>query len=145
MPNSYIIDSSSLIELDRHNPMDVYPSVWKNIESLIKKVLLKAPKEVFYEIKDGDDHLAAWAKDYRDLFLEPTKRQIEVLKKILSEYPNLTKNDRRHDADPWIVALAVSDSTEPQETMVVTKTVVVTEEKIRGTKLKFPLFARNTI
>lgn len=31
----YIIDTSSLIELNRHNPMDVYPGVWKNIENLI--------------------------------------------------------------------------------------------------------------
>jgi len=34
--NIYIIDSSSLIELNKHNAMDVYVSVWNNISKLIR-------------------------------------------------------------------------------------------------------------
>ncbi len=46
----YIIDSSSLIELNKHNPMDVYVSVWNKISLLIGNDRLVAPKEVFKEI-----------------------------------------------------------------------------------------------
>ena len=57
--NYYIIDSSSLIELNRHNPIDVFPTVWQKIESLISKGFLIAPKEVLYEIIERDDQLGA--------------------------------------------------------------------------------------
>ncbi|HEY8140896.1 MAG TPA: DUF4411 family protein [Nitrososphaera sp.] len=59
----YVIDSSSLIELHRHNPIDVYPTVWKHIESLIRKGTLAAPKEVLYEILDGDDELGPMGEE----------------------------------------------------------------------------------
>lgn len=36
--NCYIIDTSSLIELNKHNPMDVYHGVWQKIEQLINKI-----------------------------------------------------------------------------------------------------------
>ena len=60
--NNYIMDSSSLIELNRHNPVDIFPSLWKNMESLISKGLLVAPIEVLNEITERDDQLAKWAK-----------------------------------------------------------------------------------
>jgi len=40
----YIIDTSSLIELSRSNPFDVYPVVWKKIEDLITTKRLIAPR-----------------------------------------------------------------------------------------------------
>ena len=55
--NVYVIDSSSLIELNKHNAMDVFVSVWDNISQLIKNDRLVAPKEVFNEIKNYDDTL----------------------------------------------------------------------------------------
>lgn len=36
MKKIYVIDTSSLINLDRHYPEITFPSVWKNIESLLK-------------------------------------------------------------------------------------------------------------
>ncbi len=98
-PNNYIIDSSSLIELHRHNPMDVYPTVWKNLTSLIKSGLLMAPKEVLYEITQRDDQLAEWAKEQTGLFREPTNRQIEIATDMLREYPALVNESRKYDAD----------------------------------------------
>ena len=37
--NYYIIDTSSLVELNKHNPMDVYQSVWKKMEQLINRTI----------------------------------------------------------------------------------------------------------
>lgn len=135
--NHYIIDSSSLMELNRHNPIDVFPTVWKRIESLISKGLLIAPKEVLYEIMDGDDQLAEWAKNQSGLFKDPTPRQIEILKDILKQYPSMVKEDKKHDADSWVIALAIEMAS--QQTLTPIKRIVVTEEKLRGDKIKIPL------
>jgi rRNA maturation endonuclease Nob1 len=134
--NHYIIDSSSLIELNRHNPIDVFPSVWKNMESLINKKLLVAPKEVLYEIIEKDDQLAKWVKKQNNLFREPTEEQIKILKDILKNYPSLVKEDRKYDADSWVIALAVEMARSSQQTLTTIKRIVVTEEKIRGDKIK---------
>ena len=82
--NHYIMDTSSLVELNRHNPIDVFPSVWNNLESLTKKGFLGAPLEVLSEIKERDDELAKWAKKNNGLFRRPTEKQIEIVKDILN-------------------------------------------------------------
>jgi len=137
--NYYIIDSSSLMELNRHNPIDVFPTVWQRIESLINKGLLIAPKEVLYEIIDGDDQLTRWAKNQSGLFKDPTPKQIEILKDILKQYPSMVKEDRKHDADSWVIALAIEMASSSQKTLTPIKRIVVTEEKLRGDKIKIPL------
>ncbi len=137
--NDYIIDASSLIELHRHNPIDIYPSVWKNIENLIRKGSLVSPKEVLLEIIDRDDQLAKWAKNQNNFFREPTEKQIKILRDLLKDYPALVKEDRKNDADGWIIALAVEMATGAQQTVVPVKRIVVTEEKIRGNQIKIPL------
>jgi len=136
--NHYIMDTSSLVELNRHNPIDVFPSVWNNLELLSKKGLLVAPTEVLSEIKERDDELASWAKRNSGLFRPPTKRQVEILKDILKNYPALVKEDRKYDADAWVVALAVEMATGPQQTIVQIKRIVVTEERLRGDKVRIP-------
>jgi hypothetical protein len=142
--NNYIMDSSSLIELNRHNPIDVFPSVWKNMESLISKGLLVAPIEVLHEITERDDQLAKWAKKQSNFFRAPTEKQIEILKEILKDYPSMVREDRKYDADPWVIALAIEMTTDSQQTLTPIKRIVVTEEKLRGKRLECPLFARNT-
>ena len=136
--NHYIMDTSSLVELNRHNPIDVFPSVWNNLESLSKKGLLVAPYEVLSEVKERDDELASWAKRNNSIFRPPTKKQIEILKDILKNYPALVKEDRKYDADAWVVALAVEMATGPQQTIIQIKRIVVTEEKLRGDKIRIP-------
>ena len=110
--NKYIMDTSSLVELNRHNPIDVFPSVWNNLESLSKKGLLVAPYEVLSEVKERDDELASWAKRNNKIFRPPTKKQIEILKDILKNYPALVKEDRKYDADASSSSLSfTSEST----------------------------------
>jgi len=136
--NCYVIDTSSLIELNKHNPMDVYPGVWEKIEQLINSNRLVAPKEVFNEIKQTDDSLSVWSKTQSKMFIEPTIRQIEIVKDILDKYPSLIKIDRRYDADPWVIALAIELITNSQQPLFTIKRIVVTEEKLRGNKIKIP-------
>jgi hypothetical protein len=141
--NVYIIDSSSLIELNKHHAMDVFVSVWKNISELIKNDKLIAPREVLKEIESFDDSLAIWAKKQKKLFKNPTTRQIEIVQEILREYPSIVNIDAKHSADPWVIALAIEQSTNPQQTLFQIKRIVVTEEKLRGKKVRIPFICQN--
>jgi hypothetical protein len=141
--NVYIIDSSSLIELNKHHAMDVFVSVWKNISELIKNDKFIAPREVLKEIENFDDSLAKWAKKQKKLFKNPTTRQIEIVQEILREYPSIVNIDAKHSADPWVIALAIEQSTNPQQTLFQIKRIVVTEEKLRGNKVRIPYICQN--
>lgn len=134
----YILDSSSLIDLHRHNPMDVYPTVWKELESLIKKDRIIAPREVLDEITSGDDELVKWAKKYKDMFRHKTREQIKEVKRILKDYPSMVKDVNKHDADVWIIALALEMTSLKQQKLAPLKTLVVTEEGKRGNRIKIP-------
>ncbi|MBN1389487.1 MAG: DUF4411 family protein [Candidatus Thermoplasmatota archaeon] len=136
--NCYIIDTSSLVELNKHNPMDVYQSVWERIEQLIRNGRLLAPKEVFLEISRIDDQLKEWSESRDRFFVEPTQRQIELVKDILQKYPSLIEVDRPFDADPWVIALTIELTTSPQRTLMTIKRIAVTEEKLRGNQIKIP-------
>ena len=141
--NIYIIDSSSLIEINRHHAMDVFVGLWKNLSSLIKNDRLIAPKEVLKEIENFDDSLAKWAKKQKKLFKNPTSRQIQIVQEILKEYPSIVDINARHSADPWVIALAIEQSTSPQKTLSQIKRIVVTEEKLRGNRVRIPLICQN--
>ena len=135
----YIIDSSSLIELNKHNPMDVYPGVWQKMEELIKNERIFAPREVLNEIEEYDDLLAEWGKEHKKMFIEPTTEQIKIVKEILRRYPSMIKLDKKNCADPWIIALAIEMNRNKQQTIIEIKRIVVTEEKIRGNRVRIPL------
>jgi hypothetical protein len=140
--NCYIIDTSSLVELNKHNPMDVYPGVWKKLEKLVREGRLLAPKEVFYEIGIIDDQLHVWSKSQHTLFVDPTTKQIEIVKEILKKFPSLINIDRKYDADPWVIALSIELAKSSQMTLFTIKRIVVTEEKLRGNRVRIPLVCR---
>ncbi|MBU2561557.1 MAG: DUF4411 family protein [Nanoarchaeota archaeon] len=141
--NHYVIDTCSLIALNRHNPLDVFPSVWNKLESLISRGQLVAPKEVLNELGHQDDMVAAWAKKQKKLFVEPTEKQIEIVKQVLAKYPGLVKIDRQYDADPFVIALTVELTKSKQQTLIPVKRIVVTEEKLRGNKIRIPLICKD--
>lgn len=139
----YIIDSCSLIELNIHTPIDIYPSVWKKLEELIGKGLLVSPKEVSNEIKQQDDKLSEWAKNQQNFFKEVSEEQLKIVTEILSKYPSILKVDRKYDADPFVIALAIEMANNKQKTLFSIKRVVVTEEKLVGLKIKIPLICQD--
>lgn len=137
--NFYVIDTSSLIDLNKHNPLDVFPTLWKKIESLINSDMLISHKEVFNEISQQDDQLFEWSKKNKKMFRDITSRQTQLVSEILKKYPSLIKIDRKYDADPWLIALARELKENPQQTLVEVKRLIVTEETLRGDKVKIPL------
>ena len=113
------------------------------MENLIDEKRLFAPKEVLYELEKQKDDLSAWAKKQKKLFINPTQTQIKIIKKILEKFPQLIKNNGEYDADPWIIALA--REIENSSANLISKSIIliVTEEKIRGNRLKIPFVANS--
>jgi len=146
MDTYYIIDSSSLIELNRKYPIDVFPSLWKNVESLIKTGFLLSHEEVYKEIIDGDDQLARWARRHKRLFKGYDEDQLEIVREILVKYPSLVKADNeKASADPFLIAMAVMHLRDKQTTLFKSKKgkLIVTEEKLRGSRVRIPLVCKN--
>ena len=144
--NYYVIDSSSLIELNMRYPLDVFPTLWRNVETLIDRGLLISHKEVLKEVSIMDDSLKKWAKKQKKLFKELDEKQMEIVKEILKKYPTLAKSDNETAAaDPFIIALAVELGNDPQKTLSQTLKghIIVTEEKLRGNKIKIPFVCKD--
>lgn len=142
--NCYIIDTSSLIELNRRYPIDVFPTLWKNVEGLINKGLLILHKEVLKEISHMDDALKKWAQKQKKFFKELTPKQMQIVKEILKKYPSLAKsNNEKAAADPFVIALAVELGSEAQKTLFEKCRIIVTEEKLRGSRVRIPFVSKD--
>ena len=135
----YVIDASSLIELKRMNPMDIYPGVWKRLSELVNAGLLCAPMEVKRELKEGDDDLFQWAVQNNRMFT-PCSDQLErKVAEIMERFPSMIDSDKEDPAaDPFVVALALVK--DPQQKLMPSgdARVVVSEEKLKGNKIKIP-------
>ena len=48
----------------------------------------------------------------------------------------------RDRAEPWVIALAIEMTTDSQQTLFQIEKIVVTEEKLRGEKIRIPYVCR---
>src|SRR3989338_9547423 len=139
--NFYVIDTSSLIDLNKRYPIDVFPSLWQKVEALIAKGHLISCREVLKEISVKDDALKKWAVKQKRLFRELDAEQGKIVKEILLKHPSLAQSENEvAAADPFLIALAIVLSKDPQKTLGSdTKShIIVTEEKLRGSRVKIP-------
>ncbi len=125
----YVIDTSSLIKMKDQYPRITFPSVWRKLEGLCKRRRLISPFEVFKEIEEGDDELKIWAKQNKNIFIKPDRKQTEIVKNVLKKHPYLAKSQKiGPNADPWIIALAIGENEKMQQSFFPDVYIVVTEE-----------------
>ena len=134
--NVYVIDTSALIDMEKNTPMDVYVSQWERMSALVRSQRLLAPMKVFKELEVMDDKLHDWAKENREMFKEITRGQIEAVREIMAGFPSLVDAAKKYSADPWIIALAID--MRKQTTFEGRDVIVVTNEKLKGKKVKIP-------
>lgn len=129
--NLYIIDSSSLIEIQRRYPVDIFPSVWKHLHDLAKEGRLIAPVEVKKELLEGYDSLRGWIHSHEEIFLEFDEDLILRTQRILGRFPRMadSESEKLYNADPFIIALALQMRENPQRALVPHVITVVTDEK----------------
>jgi len=145
--NFYIIDTSSLIDLNIRYPIDVFPSLWKKVEELISKGFLISHREVLKEICNQDDLLKKWALQQKNFFRDITPKQAQIAKQILKKYPSMAKPKNEYGAaDPFVIALAVEmgiPGAQQELFKTIKKRLIVTQEKLRGLKVKIPLVCQD--
>ena len=136
MTNIYVIDTSSLIVLMDYYPTSVFPTLWMKIESMINEDMLIAPMKVFDEIKQKVDKLKIWSEGHEVMFKPETIEQALLVKQILDADPKF-RSTRKHNADPWIIALGIVTKTQRVD---VSDARIITQEKYQGHKI--PIIAK---
>lgn len=144
MPNNtlYVIDTSSLIDFNRHYNHPVFRSLNDDFERLIKDGRMTAPHQVLGEIRDKDDLCTEWAEPRAEtLFKNNYSPYIfERVAEIMVDFRGLIDIEGEEDkADPWIIAMAHEVKYGPQERFVDYDDVcVVTQERLHGNRIKIP-------
>jgi Domain of unknown function (DUF4411) len=105
----YIFDSGPFIDLKNY-PGDVFSSLWENFMQMINDGEIISSSEVFRELEDYDDEIAAWAKLNKNVFIKPTLEEQVQVQKILEKHPDLVKEEAillgKPYADPFVIAQA---------------------------------------
>jgi hypothetical protein len=125
---TYIIDASSLIDLEKLVPRDFFLPLFKSLENMIDSKILISHEEVFNELKGKDGDIYHWAKNHKNLFKAIDERQIVKVKEILKKFPKLIDHNKVNNADPFLISLATVK--EVQQRLIQSKNIVVTEERI---------------
>lgn len=60
---SYTLDTNILIGLVQRYPRDIFPAMWKNIESAVEGGEACICEAILREVKRGGDDLFSWAKN----------------------------------------------------------------------------------
>jgi hypothetical protein len=105
-PYQYILDSSALFDLKRDYPISIFPTLWQNFNELCKNGHIVAPREVLREINKGNDELVEWAGEFEHMFLEPTDKEVDILREVMKYYP--PKVIEKYGTNPWADPLIVS-------------------------------------
>jgi hypothetical protein len=106
----------------------VFGCLWDSIDGAIRSALIVATEEVLIELERGDEHLLAWVKERKEMFI-PHHEAIQVaMTGICARWPTLVDHTRmRSTCDPWVIAVAQ-----------VHGLTVVTEENSKPSKPKIP-------
>ncbi len=129
----YIIDTSSLICLSQKYPENIFETLYINIDRAIHNNIIKAPYQVFAEIKKRDDFLYKWLKKYKNPFLiNMNEPLIKSAFSIINKFPELIRNkglESTEDdpADPYLIAIAIK----PKERLDNEPVKIITEEGLK--------------
>jgi hypothetical protein len=105
----YCIDTSALIYLRSSYPPRIARGLWKALEGLVSLGRLVAPDEVRREVHAKDDELSEWAKDNGEMFRPHDEELVRQVQGLLKEFRELASlGFKRYQADPWVIALAMS-------------------------------------
>ena len=127
----YVVDTSSLIDLQENYPRNIFPKVWTNFESLIQGGNIVAPIEVFREISPSNTVLHRWCMNYRRIFHQNNQTIINFVAEIMRDFPNLVDPNKMGPvADPFIIALARQLGGRQLDVPI-----IITQEKNRPNKI----------
>lgn len=84
----YVFDSNIFMNLQRRQPIDIYPSLWNKLGELMTSGIIISSQEVYDEIAVGGDELEKWAKSRKEYFCHqmlPSKVKSELFYKTIED------------------------------------------------------------
>ena len=121
----YVFDSNIFINLQRRQPIDIYPSLWSRIGELMDEGTIVSSQEVYDEIMIGGDDLEKWAKSRKECFVPSSVPVQQEVREILATHRGLVEGGtKKNSADPFVIALA-----KQEHCKVVTEEVRTRNEK----------------
>ena len=124
---SYCVDTSGWLDgWQRNYPPDVFPTLWRRVETVIQAGDIFSSEEVYIELQKKDDEIHDWMKARKEMLVPLTEAIQMVASDLLAEFPRLVDTLRnRSKADPFVIATAIDR-----------KATVVTGEPITGNMSK---------
>lgn len=111
----FLLDANVLIDAARdYYPLEMVPEFWEWLEHHGSIGNLKIPLEIYEEVCDGNDSLAAWLKDLsvKPAILLAEEVRLDAVEHTVSNGygPNLTDAEIiTMGRDPFLVAYALAD------------------------------------
>lgn len=103
----YVFDSNIFINLQRRQPIDIYPSLWNKISEMMIDGTIISSQEVYDEISIGGDELEKWARERKDYFLPSDMKVQKGVREILQKHRGLVEcGKKKNSADPFVISLA---------------------------------------
>jgi len=107
----YVFDSNIFINLQRRQPIDVFPSLWAKVGELMDDGTIISSREVYDELAVGGDDLEKWAKRRKECFLQSDIPVQQDVRAILVTHRGLVEGGKKkNSADPFVIALAKQQS-----------------------------------
>lgn len=116
----YTLDTNILIGLVRFYPSDIFPAMWRNIESAVAAGEACICEAILREVKRGGDDLYTWAKSLEGFVCGVTEAELDVVAEIAAAHPEWVRG-QVNEADPFVVAHAKAE-----------QSTIVTEETRKG-------------
>jgi hypothetical protein len=111
----YIFDQNVFMTIFGYYYEIAFPSFWEYFDQYILEGKIISVREVLNEIEshhNKESNLVKWAKNHKDIFLQPTEPEIEIVKIIFSNpqfqviISKQSQLEGKPVADPFIIAKA---------------------------------------
>lgn len=108
----FVLDTSAFVNgWNHHYRLPVFQGVWDALGDAIDQGTVVAPSEVLVELdKKAGDALHTWATGHGGGFIAPDPSWITHFGAIRGYAPHWFDGTGKHDADPFVVAMALAES-----------------------------------
>lgn len=104
----YSLDTSAFLDAwTRYYPVDVFPTIWGQMDRAARDGTLFASDEVLRELGKKDDGAHDWMKARPEMVLRLNAEIEAYVREIMDRYPRLVDSKKgRSGGDPFVIAVA---------------------------------------
>lgn len=104
----YSVDTSGFLDAwVRNYPVDVFPTIWEEMDRAARDGTLLASDEVLRELERKDDGAHTWMKDRPEMLIALDPEVERHVREIMSRHPRLVDSRKgRSGGDPFVIAVA---------------------------------------